>query len=148
VPDDYACIRVDSRGAGRSPGYLDILSFRETRDYVECIERAGIQPWSNGKVGLLGISYYAINQWQIAALGPPHLSAICPWEGGNDFYREFSRHGGILDIFTSRWYPLRVRSVQQVSVRTRWARSPRPSPCIGSWPRAARTRLAPTSPGR
>lgn len=87
VPDGYACIRVDSRGAGRSPGYLDILSSRETQDYFQSVEWAGTQPSSNGKVGLLGISYYAINQWQVAALQPPHLAAICPWEGGNDFYR-------------------------------------------------------------
>ena len=78
VPDGYACVRVDSRGAGRSPGYLDIFSPQETRDYYDCIEWAGVQPWSSGKVGLLGISYYAANQWQVAALQPPHLAAICP----------------------------------------------------------------------
>ena len=78
VPDGYVCIRVDSRGVGRSPGYLDILSPRETQDYYQCIEWAGTQAWSNGKVGLLGISYYAANQWQVAALRPPHLAAISP----------------------------------------------------------------------
>jgi putative CocE/NonD family hydrolase len=52
VPEGYVCVRVDSRGAGRSPGHLDIFSPRETRDYYECIEWAGIQRWSNGKVGL------------------------------------------------------------------------------------------------
>jgi uncharacterized protein len=66
VPDGYACVRVDSRGAGRSPGYIDIWSPQETQDFAECIEWAGKQAWSNGKVGLLGISYYAINQWQVA----------------------------------------------------------------------------------
>ena len=50
----------------------------------------GVQPWSNGKVGLLGISYYGMNQWQVAALQPPHLAAICPWEGAADFYREMT----------------------------------------------------------
>jgi putative CocE/NonD family hydrolase len=45
------------------------------------IEWAASQPWSSGKVGLAGISYYAINQWAVAALAPPHLAAICPWEG-------------------------------------------------------------------
>ena len=112
VPDGYACVRVDSRGAGRSPGYLDIFSPQETRDYYECIEWAGTQPWSNGRVGLLGISYYAINQWQVAALRPPHLAAICPWEGASDAYREFCRHGGILDTFVATWYPIQVSSVQ------------------------------------
>ena len=66
VPDGYACVRVDSRGAGRSPGLLDPFSPRETRDLYECIEWAARQPWSNGKVGLAGISYYAMNQWQVA----------------------------------------------------------------------------------
>jgi len=112
VPDGYVVIRVDSRGAGRSPGYLDIFSARETLDYYECIEWAARQPWSSGKVGLLGVSYYAINQWQVAALQPPHLTVICPWEGGSDFYRDFTRHGGILNIFVRQWYPPQVAGVQ------------------------------------
>jgi hypothetical protein len=112
VPDGYACVRVDSRGSGRSPGRLDIFSARETRDYYDCIEWAGTQRWSNGKVGLLGISYYAVNQWQVAALRPPHLAAICPWEGASDYYREFTHHGGILDTFVSVWYPVQVAAVQ------------------------------------
>ncbi|HEY8358860.1 MAG TPA: CocE/NonD family hydrolase, partial [Ramlibacter sp.] len=66
----YVCVRVDSRGAGRSPGVIDCFSARETRDYAACVEWAGEQPWSNGKVGLTGISYYAMNQWQVAALKP------------------------------------------------------------------------------
>src|SRR4030081_3375072 len=73
VPDGYVVIRVDARGSGRSPGYLDIFSPRQARDYYTCIDGAGVQQWSNGKVGLLGISYYAVNQWQVAALQPPHL---------------------------------------------------------------------------
>ena len=123
VPDGYACVRVDSRGAGRSPGYLDIFSARETQDFYHCIEWAGTQPWSTGKVGLLGVSYYAMNQWQVAARRPPHLTAICPWEGGSDYYREFTHHGGILNIFTSRWYPVQVSSVQH-GVGERGLRSP------------------------
>jgi X-Pro dipeptidyl-peptidase-like protein len=50
VPDGYVCVRVDSRGCGCSPGYIDHFSPRETRDFYNCIEWAGIQPWSNGKV--------------------------------------------------------------------------------------------------
>src|SRR5207237_4130469 len=70
VPDGYVCVRVDSRGAGRSPGYLDIWSARETKDLYHCVEWAAAQPWSTGKIGLNGISYYAINQRQVAALQP------------------------------------------------------------------------------
>jgi hypothetical protein len=65
VPDGYAIVRVDARGAGRSPGFLDPKSVRETKDLYDCIEWAGTQPWSNGKVGLNGISYYATNQWYV-----------------------------------------------------------------------------------
>ena len=104
VPDGYVCVRVDSRGAGRSPGYLDPWSPRETQDFYHCIEWAGVQPWSNGKVGLSGISYYAMNQWHVAALQPPHLTAMLVQEGAHDYYREFSRHGGILSGFLGTWY--------------------------------------------
>jgi uncharacterized protein len=113
VPWGYAVVRVDSRGAGRSPGYLDPFSPREVYDYVEAIEWAGSRPWSNGKVGLCGISYYAINQWQVASQQPPHLAAMIPWEGAADAYRDQARHGGILsNVFFQTWYPLQVLSVQ------------------------------------
>lgn len=112
VPDGYVCIRVDSRGGGRSPGYLDMFSRREIEDFAACIEWAGEQPWSTGKVGLLGISYYAMNQWLVAGLKPRHLAAMCPWEGGADYYREFARHGGILNVFAAGWAPAQVFRVQ------------------------------------
>ena len=112
VPDGYVCVRVDSRGAGRSPGRLDVWSPRESQDFYRCIEWAGTQPWSNGRVGLTGISYYAMNQWQVAALQPPHLAAICVWEGASDWYREVTHHGGIYTTFTRDWYETQVRSVQ------------------------------------
>ena len=112
VPDGYACVRVDSRGAGRSPGVIDIWSPREARDIYHCIEWAAAQPWCNGKVGLNGISYYATNQWQVAALRPPHLAAICAWEGFSDYYRELARHGGILSGFIASWYARQVLGVQ------------------------------------
>jgi uncharacterized protein len=113
VPDGYVCIRVDSRGAGRSPGLLDIWSLREARDLAACVEWAGVQPWSNGKVGLNGISYYAENQWQTAALQPKHLAAICTWEGAADFYRDMAHHGGIFcNGFTHDWSTSQVYTVQ------------------------------------
>jgi uncharacterized protein len=112
VPSGYVCVRVDSRGAGRSPGYLDVFSPRETRDLYMCVEWAGTQPWSSGKVGLLGISYYAINQWHVASLGPPHLAAICPWEGAADWYRDMTHHGGIVCTFWGNWFVKQVLPVQ------------------------------------
>ena len=88
VPDGYACLRIDSRGAGRSPGALDVWSPREAQDMVECIAWAASQPWSNGKVGINGISYYAMNQWHVAGLRPPGLAAMAVWEGAADYYRD------------------------------------------------------------
>ena len=112
VPDGYAVVRVDSRGAGRSPGVIDSWSAREAQDFYHCIEWAGTQPWSNGKVGINGISYYAMNQWQVGALQPPHLAAMCIWEGASDYYRDLSRHGGILCDFLNSWYNRQVLTVQ------------------------------------
>ena len=53
-----------------------------------------------------------MNQWQVAAKRPPHLAAICPFEGASDFYRDAVRHGGILSTFWMRWYPIQVTNVQ------------------------------------
>lgn len=112
VPDGYVVVRVDSRGCGRSPGYIDVFSPRETDDLVACIEWAGTQPWSTGKVGLNGISYYAINQWHAASRQPEHLAAMCVWEGAADFYRDMTHHGGILSTFWANWYDMQVKTVQ------------------------------------
>jgi predicted acyl esterase len=112
VPDGYTCVRVDSRGCGRSAGVIDHFSPRETRDLHLCIEWAGRQPWSSGKVGLSGISYYGMNQWQVAGLQSPHLAAMCVWEGASDWYRDATHHGGILSTFWANWYDMQVKTVQ------------------------------------
>lgn len=112
VPAGYAVVRVDSRGCGASPGYIDHFSPRETRDFYCCIEWAGTRPWSNGRVGLNGVSYYGINQWQVASLQPPHLAAMCIWEGAADFYRDMTHHGGILSTFWANWSDMQVKTVQ------------------------------------
>ncbi|MDB5914876.1 MAG: peptidase [Ramlibacter sp.] len=112
VPDGYVCVRVDSRGCGRSPGFVDHFSPRETRDFHDCIEWAGVQPWSSGKVGLSGVSYFGINQWQVAGLQPKHLAAMCIWEGAADWYRDMTHHGGILSTFWANWYDMQVKTVQ------------------------------------
>jgi uncharacterized protein len=109
VGDGYVVIALDVRGSGYSPGYLDLVSAREARDFYDAIEWAGSQLWSNGKVGLLGISYMAINQWQVAALQPPHLAAMIPWEGASDLYREALFHGGIeSNVFLQLWFKSQI----------------------------------------
>ena len=112
VPEGYVCVRVDSRGCGRSPGTIDHFSARETLDLSACIEWAAMQEWSDGKVGLSGVSYYAINQWLVAGMQPPHLAAMIPWEGCADFYRDSAYHGGIPCTFWANWYDMQVKPVQ------------------------------------
>lgn len=119
VPDGFVVIQVDSRGTGKSPGYLDPRSPTEMHDYYECIEWAGQQPWSNGKIGLCGISYYAFTQWAVAAMRPPHLAAICPWEGFVDYYRDSTHQGGIFSNgFTTAWWPRQVLVNQYGNAQT------------------------------
>jgi hypothetical protein len=104
VPQGYAVIRVDGRGTGKSPGRVRRLSDEEARDFHDAIEWAALQPWSNGRVAVMGISYFAMNAWRVAALRPPHLAAIVPWEGAVDTYRDAGRHGGIYSNgFNRRW---------------------------------------------
>ncbi len=104
VPKGYACVRVDGRGSGKSPGQCEPWSLQEAIDFYDAIEWAAAQPWCNGKIGLSGISYYAINQWFVANLQPPSLHAIIPWEGFADIYRDALFHGGILSVFMTNWF--------------------------------------------
>ena len=104
VPRGYAVVNCDLRGFGSSDGRGTLFTDAEARDIYDLVEWAGTQPWSNGRVGMNGVSYLAISQYKVAALRPPHLAAICPWEGLSDVYRDFARPGGIReDGFMRVW---------------------------------------------
>ena len=105
VPRGYVCIRVDTRGSGKSPGLSDPGGWQETLDFYDSIEWAARQAWSSGKIGTSGISYHATTQWRVAGLQPPSLKAIIPWEGWGDCYRDASFHGGIFQLYyLATWY--------------------------------------------
>jgi predicted acyl esterase len=105
----YAVVRADERGLGQSPGVLDTMSRGTSEAFCDVVEWAAAQPWSSGKVGLLGISYYAGSQWRVAARRPRGLAAMVPWEGMSDYYRDRCRHGGILaDKFIRFWWNRQV----------------------------------------
>lgn len=95
VPRGYVVVNCDLPGFGHSDGEGSLISDAEAQDYYDLIKWAGEQPWSSGRVGLNGVSYLALSQWKVAALRPPHLVAICPWEGLSDLYRDWARPGGI-----------------------------------------------------
>lgn len=109
----YAIVRADERGLGQSPGVLDTMSRGTSEAFFDVIEWAAEQTWSSGKVGLLGISYYAGSQWRVAARQPKGLAAIIPWEGMSDYYRDRCRHGGIFsNKFINFWWNRQVVSNQ------------------------------------
>ena len=104
VPHGYAVVYVDSRGFAASEGKPGTLSRQDRDDFYDAIEWVGTRDWSNGHVGLSGVSYLAISQWVAASGNPPHLKAIIPWEGQSDSYREVLYHGGIPETaFTDFW---------------------------------------------
>jgi len=105
VPRGYCCVRVDERGSGKSPGQSALYSPQEAIDFYDAIEWAGHQPWSNGRVATVGISFFARTQWWVANLKPPSLTCIVPWEGAADQYRDILYHGGIFGSgFIVGWF--------------------------------------------
>ncbi len=109
VEAGYAYVRCDQPGSGDSPGELDVFGPEVQEAFYDAIEWAGTQSWSNGKVGILGASYYGVMAWLVAAKKPPHLAAILPFQGFTDHYRDCIRHGGILTAgFVDGWYSRQV----------------------------------------
>jgi hypothetical protein len=129
VPQGYVVIRVDGRGTGKSPGRGRRLSDDEARDFADAVEWAGEQPFSNGRVAVMGISYFAMNSWRVAAQRPSHLAAIVPWEGAVDTYRDASRHGGIYSNGFNRRWASHVREHEKSSDSR-----PAPAPLAGGTP--------------
>jgi predicted acyl esterase len=93
----YVHIIGSARGTGKSGGAYRFMCSKEIRDIYDIVEWAAAQPWCNGNVGMLGVSYFAWNQQPAAALKPPHLKAIFPIFAATDFYRDAWYHGGILN---------------------------------------------------
>jgi len=106
VPRGYAVVNVNPRGTWFSEGVATFLSPEEAQDCYDVIEWIARQSWCSGKVGMTGVSYLACIQWKVAALHPPHLAAINPWEGFTDHYREVSRHGGIPETWFRPYWSL------------------------------------------
>ncbi|KAI7220073.1 alpha/beta-hydrolase [Hortaea werneckii] len=97
-PRGYAIVSVDSRGSGHSDGSIEIMNSQDAEDCYDVIEALAGMDWCNGKVGMAGNSALAIIQWHAAALRPPHLAAIAPWEGSGDIYREQFFRGGVFTM--------------------------------------------------
>jgi hypothetical protein len=91
----YACVRVDLRGSGESDGVLtDEYLPQELDDGVAVIDWLARQPWCDGKVGMIGISWGGFNGLQIAALRPPALQAVISACSTDDRYADDIHHMG------------------------------------------------------
>ena len=85
----YACIRVDMRGSGDSDGVLlDEYLQTELDDGVEVLQWVAKQPWCDGSVGMIGISWGGFNGLQIAAMQPPELRAVITVASTDDRYAD------------------------------------------------------------
>lgn len=104
VGHGYVYIHADVRGSGRSEGTYRYFDKEEQLDYYELVEWIAQQPWCTGKVGGIGQSYFAVAQWFTAALNPPHLTCIAPYDARIDNYRDAGYHGGIFGGYQSYWY--------------------------------------------
>lgn len=95
----YVHVIADVRGTGKSDGaYQGLLSPQEAEDAYDLVEWIASQDWCDGNVGMVGLSYLAINQYFTAAQQPPHLKAIAPIDGPADMYRDGFYHGGIPSV--------------------------------------------------
>jgi predicted acyl esterase len=104
VEQGFAFVHADVRGSGQSEGEFSWYGPDETADYYDLIEWVGTRDWCNGKVGGTGQSYYAVAQWWMGIVNPPHLACIVPYDGRVDHYRDAGYHGGIMGSFQGTWY--------------------------------------------
>lgn len=104
-----AWIGVNIRGTGCSGGAFNYFENLQALDGYDVIETVAAQPWSNGRVGMVGISYAGISQLFVARTRPPHLDLITPVSVIDDTWRGTLYPGGIgNDGFALSWARQRV----------------------------------------
>lgn len=107
VQSGYTQVVVDVRGTGYSQGVWDVFGQREQTDTVEVLDWVRKQKWTNGRLGMSGVSYSAINQLQVAAKKPEGLQALFPVVPGADLAADIIAPGGGLGVgFLGPWLAL------------------------------------------
>ena len=105
VPRGYVHVIANARGTGGSGGTWTFLDGQEREDLFDLIEWIAAQPWCNGQVGMLGVSYFAMAQLAAAVMKPPHLKAIAPLLTTDDVYEAVWHNGLLSSGFFSAWLP-------------------------------------------
>lgn len=98
VTRGYVNVKADVRGVGNSGGEYCHFGTKWAEDGYDIIEWIAEQPWCDGNVGMLGMSWWAVPQYLVAAQQPPHLKAIFAHEAYTDEYRHCAYHGGIFNF--------------------------------------------------
>jgi predicted acyl esterase len=101
VPRGYVHVIVNLRGTGGSGGVFGFFDGQERSDMYDLVEWAAAQPWSDGNVGMVGISYFAMTQLEAAVEQPPHLKAIFPVAATIDLYEAATHHGLVSSSFVT-----------------------------------------------
>lgn len=103
VPRGYVHVIANLRGTVGSEGTWTFFDSHERDDLYDIIEWVAEQPWSDGEVGMIGISYYAMTQLEAATRNPPHLKAIFPFDVTVEG-REAASHNGLFSsAFITPW---------------------------------------------
>jgi putative CocE/NonD family hydrolase len=100
VQHGYTVAFVPTRGAAATDRCADLMGAAERGDLDQAVTWLGEQPWSNGKVGMTGISYHGSTPWEVASMGNPYLETIVPASGVVDLYSQIYRSGRA----DSRWW--------------------------------------------
>lgn len=101
----YVVVQFDVRGTGSSAGFTtDIYARDERQDAFDMVGWIASQDWCTGAVGMIGKSYGAVVQWQVAVQAPPALKAIVVRSGGIDLFPEFSNPGGAIRPWMFEYY--------------------------------------------
>ncbi len=101
--EGYVVIVQDVRGRFESEGTFNPFH-QELNDGFDTVEWAARQPWSNGRVGMYGLSYFGTTQWLAAAAQPPNLQAIFPGLTASDYYDGWTYQGGAFELgFNLTW---------------------------------------------
>lgn len=147
VTRGYVAAVCNARGSGDSPGYLDPFSPQEQRDNYDLIEWLGTRPWTNGRVGQMGVSYGGHTSVLVAVNKPPHLAAIIPVDAISDWYENTIYRGGIYSARIRDWqrstapdtlvtyaqHPLYDDFWRERSVKSRWRDLDVPTLEVAGW---------------